>query len=163
MKAAEILALSYWYDGLADWVILSSGAELPINTPMSIAINSKNSGDETFSLRTYLKITDPVGGVLTATPDVYHVPLSPNEETWIYFDNVTFASLGVYTLLIEDKEYDEDAVLDSSSITINGETSPTVPPTPPGEILSSVMPLIMMMMVMMMMMPMFKGMSKGFE
>lgn len=139
MKDAQIMEVLYWYEGLPDWVSLSSGYTVPVNTPATIAVRSKNIGDETFDLRTYLDIISPGGGTFSAMPDVYHVSLLPGEETWIYFDNVALTALGVYTFTIEDKEYGELAVMDSVSMSITaGSSSTPTPPTTPGDVTSSV-------------------------
>lgn len=141
MKDAQILEVTYWYEGLADWTALTDSAELPTNIPMTMAVHSMNSGDETFSLRTHLKITDPGGGEFVAAPDVYYLPLEPGEDTWIYFDYITFTGIGSYGVLIEDKEFGEDEVLDSLSVNVNVETAPV-------DVIGPVIPVIGLVMVM---------------
>jgi len=162
MKDAEILEVTYWYEGLTDWVqlfpVLGGGTQMPTNTPMTIAVRSKNSGDEEFSLRTYLKITDPGGGVLNANPDVYYLPIEPGEDTWIYFDYITFTDIGVYGVLTEDKEFGEDEVFDSLSVNVNVETAPV-------DVIGPVMPVIGLVMVLglvgMMATPMISSIGEG--
>jgi hypothetical protein len=137
-KSAELIEVIYEHAALPDWGILSPWVEIPLSTPVCVAVRWQNTGTERLNARVYLKVTDPSGQEVWINPDLYYADLDPGEETWIYFDNIIFATEGNYSLDISLVEYGETMPLDAITIPI-GASYVYIPPdggTLPSETFS---------------------------